>query len=103
MSTLESTPTHLLWATLCQSRLEPFARVDFIPPSGTLDLASGRVRDHLVVNFSLVQNPKHGEEGGRLNLVTELDVYPLFNMLDFATKAASCAVFSRIDLQKGLL
>jgi hypothetical protein len=56
-----------------------------------------------VVNFSLVQNPKHGEEGGRLNLVTELDVYPLFNMLDFATKAASCAVFSRIDLQKGLL
>jgi cleavage and polyadenylation specificity factor subunit 1 len=36
-----------------------------------------------------------------LNLVTELDVYPLPNMLDFATKAACCTVFSKIDLRKG--
>ncbi len=28
------------WATLCQSRPETYARVDFIPQSGTLDLAS---------------------------------------------------------------
>ena len=40
MSTPESTPTHLPWATLCESRLQPVARVDFIPQSGTLDLAS---------------------------------------------------------------
>jgi hypothetical protein len=33
-------PTHLPWATLCESRLQPVARVDFIPQSGTLDLAS---------------------------------------------------------------
>jgi hypothetical protein len=33
MSNPESTPTHLPWATLCQ--------IDFIPQSGTKDLASG--------------------------------------------------------------
>jgi hypothetical protein len=37
----------------------------------------------------------------RLNLVTEPDVYPIPNMLDFATKAAGCTVFSKIDLRKG--
>jgi hypothetical protein len=37
----------------------------------------------------------------RLNLVTEPDVYPLPNMLDFAAKAAGCTVFSKIDLRKG--
>jgi hypothetical protein len=37
----------------------------------------------------------------RLNLVTEPDVYPLPNMLDFAAKAAGCSVFSKIDLRKG--
>ena len=37
----------------------------------------------------------------RLNLVTEPDVYPLPNMLDFAVKAAGCKVFSKIDLRKG--
>jgi hypothetical protein len=37
----------------------------------------------------------------RLNLVTEPDVYPLPNMLDFAAKAAGCAIFSKIDLCKG--
>jgi hypothetical protein len=52
----------------------------------------------------------HGEEGGRelagvrtfwrLNLVTEPDVYPLPNMLDFAAKAAGCSVFSKINLRK---
>ncbi len=36
----ESTPTRLPWATLCQSRPSPYARLDFIPQSGTLDLAS---------------------------------------------------------------
>jgi hypothetical protein len=61
--------------TLCplQSRLQlqhiyhgqPYARVDFIPSSWTLDLASGRRRDHLVVNISQVQSPTHREEGGR--------------------------------------
>jgi hypothetical protein len=39
----------------------------------------------------------------RLNLVTEPDVYPLPNMLDFAAKAAGCTVFSKIDLRKGYL
>jgi hypothetical protein len=43
MSTPESTPTHLPTATLCQSQPQPYARVDFIPQSGTLDLASGNV------------------------------------------------------------
>ncbi len=37
----------------------------------------------------------------RLNLVTEPDVYPLPNMLDFAAKVAGCTVFSKIDLRKG--
>jgi hypothetical protein len=37
----------------------------------------------------------------RLNLVTEPDVYPLPNMLDFAAKATGCTVFSKIDLRKG--
>jgi hypothetical protein len=37
----------------------------------------------------------------RLNLVTEPDVYPLPNMLDFAAKAAGLTVFSKIDLRKG--
>jgi hypothetical protein len=37
----------------------------------------------------------------RLNLVTEPDVYPLTNMLDFAAKAAGCTIFSKIDLRKG--
>jgi hypothetical protein len=32
---------HGYWATLWQSRPQPYARVDFIPQSGTLDLASG--------------------------------------------------------------
>ncbi len=36
-----------------------------------------------------------------LNLVTEPDVYPLPNLLDFAAKAAGCTVFSKIDLRKG--
>jgi len=36
----------------------------------------------------------------RLNLVTEPDVYPLPNMLDFAAKAAGCTVISKIDLRK---
>jgi hypothetical protein len=36
-----------------------------------------------------------------LNLVTEPDVYPLPNMLDFAAKAAGCTVFSKIELRKG--
>ncbi len=35
------------------------------------------------------------------NLVTELDIYPLPNMLDFAALAAGCTVFSKIDLHKG--
>jgi hypothetical protein len=37
----------------------------------------------------------------RLSLVTEPDVYPLTNMLDFAARAAGYTVFSKIDLQKG--
>ncbi len=50
-----------------------------------------------------VQSAEHGEEGGwqlaplwqfcQLNLVTELDVYPVPYMLDFASKAAGCTVF----------
>jgi hypothetical protein len=36
----------------------------------------------------------------RLNSVTEPDVSPLPNMLDFAAKAGSCTVFSMIDLCK---
>jgi len=37
----------------------------------------------------------------RLNLVTEPDVYPLPNMLDFADRLHGCQVFSKIDLRKG--
>ncbi len=37
----------------------------------------------------------------RLNLVTEADVYPLPNMLDFSDRLAGCKVFSKIDLRKG--
>jgi hypothetical protein len=37
----------------------------------------------------------------RLNVVTEPDVYPLPNMMDFAAKVAGCTVFSKIDLRKG--
>ena len=37
----------------------------------------------------------------RLNLVTEADVYPLPNMLDFADRLSECKVFSKIDLRKG--
>jgi hypothetical protein len=37
----------------------------------------------------------------QLNLVTEPDVYPLPNMLNFAAKAAGCTLFSKIDLRKG--
>ncbi len=37
----------------------------------------------------------------RLNLVTEADVYPLPNMLDFSDRLAGCRVFSKIDLRKG--
>jgi hypothetical protein len=34
----------------------------------------------------------------RLNLVTEPDVYPLPNMLDFSERLSGCTVFSKIDL-----
>ena len=37
----------------------------------------------------------------RLNMVTVADSYPLPNMLDFASKAAGCTIFSKIDLRKG--
>ncbi len=37
----------------------------------------------------------------RLNLVTEPEVYPLPNMLDFSDRLNGCAVFSKIDLRKG--
>jgi hypothetical protein len=40
------------------------------------------------------------EDFQRLNLVTEPDVYPLPNMLDFADRFSSCRIFSKIDLQK---
>ncbi len=33
--------------------------------------------------------------------MTEWDVYPLPNMLNFAAKAARCMVFSKICLRKG--
>ncbi len=33
--------------------------------------------------------------------MTEPDVYPLPNIMDFADKAARCTVFSKIDLRKG--
>jgi hypothetical protein len=41
MSTPEPTPTDGPWATLCQSRPQPYARVDFIPQLGTKNFASG--------------------------------------------------------------
>ena len=37
----------------------------------------------------------------RLNMVTVADSYPLPNMLNFASKAAGCTIFSKIDLRKG--
>jgi hypothetical protein len=36
-----------------------------------------------------------------LNLVMDLDVYPLTKMQDFAAKAAICTALSKIRLQKG--
>jgi hypothetical protein len=57
----------------------------------------------------MVQPAIHGKEGSwrlcynfrQLNLVTEPDVHPLPNMLDFAAKAAGCSILSKIDLRKG--
>jgi hypothetical protein len=37
----------------------------------------------------------------RLNLVTEPDIYPLPNMLDFSDCLSGCTLFSKIDLRKG--
>ncbi len=37
----------------------------------------------------------------RLNLVTEADMYPLPNKLDFSDTITGCTVFSKIDLWKG--
>jgi cleavage and polyadenylation specificity factor subunit 1 len=37
----------------------------------------------------------------RLNLITEPDIYPLPNMLDFSDRLRGCTVFSKIDLCKG--
>jgi hypothetical protein len=37
----------------------------------------------------------------RLNLVTEADVNPLPNMLDFPDRLSGCTVFSKIDPRKG--
>jgi hypothetical protein len=37
----------------------------------------------------------------QLNLVTQVDTYPLPNMLDFPSKVAGCSWFSKIDLRKG--
>jgi hypothetical protein len=56
MSTPESTPTHLPWVTLCQNRPYPYARVEFIPQSGSLDLASARLCE-------FAQRPKSIAEG----------------------------------------
>ncbi len=39
--------------TLCQSRPKPYARVDFIPESGTLDLASELLPTFLSLSLSL--------------------------------------------------
>jgi hypothetical protein len=39
----------------------------------------------------------------RLNMVTEADVYPLPNMMDFTARVAGCTVFNKIDLRKGYL
>jgi hypothetical protein len=37
----------------------------------------------------------------RLNMVTQVDSYPLPNMLDFSANVANCKIFSKIDLRKG--
>ena len=37
----------------------------------------------------------------RLNSVMVPDTYPVPNMLDFASRAAGCTYFSKIDLKKG--
>jgi hypothetical protein len=65
-------------------------------------------KDDIIQHSTSPWSSSHGEEGGwelavlqkflELNLVTELDVYALTNMLDFATKAARCTVLSKIDL-----
>ncbi len=63
MSPPESTPTHLLWAALCQSRPEHYTRVDFIPQPGTLDLASGIFKDHVAEDRVLCVNQVARVEG----------------------------------------
>ncbi len=37
----------------------------------------------------------------RLNLVTELDGYPLPNLMDFSSRLSGCRLFSKLDLRKG--
>ncbi len=49
---IESTPKHLPLATLCQSRPYPCARVDFIPQSGSSDLASAIATDQVDDNLA---------------------------------------------------
>ncbi len=64
---------NMVYGTLCQSRLQhiyhgmPYARVDFIPQSGTLDLASEHVySSHATLPFS----PPPTKEGNILPQAT---------------------------------
>ena len=33
--------------------------------------------------------------------MTELDTYPIPNMMDFTAKETGCTIFSKVDLKKG--
>ncbi len=52
-------------------------------------------------DFVALMGPSGSGKSTLLNLVTEADVYPLPNMLDFADRLHGCTVFSKIDLRKG--
>jgi hypothetical protein len=57
--------------------------------------------DNIIEHYKADGSWRLCEDFRRLNLVTELDVYPLPNMLDFAANAVGCTIFSKIDLRKG--
>ncbi len=67
MSTPESTSTHLPWATLCQSRPLPYARVDFIPQSGSMDLASSSVMVQIRINFGRLDSAPNDKSDPQKN------------------------------------
>jgi hypothetical protein len=73
MSTPESTPTRLPWATLYHSRPKPYARVDFV--LAVRDFGSGlwttsvirRINGYVVIKYvNTIQDGKYGGGAGEV-------------------------------------